>query len=152
MGTSKSIEAVNKLLKRNVHTNIHYIISDENSVEFFQKNVWNTFGDDIHTYVLLPMMEHGRSKLGMLPEAFDMLREFLYTLTQEQKEKFAFGANFYSYLINQEHNDKEIKCSLYQPESFSKNLILDDIIRITPSSFNTEVILFEKKYENGILI
>ncbi len=148
---SRSIAAVCKLLKRDVHTNVHYIVSDKDSINYL-KSLWNMFGDDIHTYVLLPMMKHGRSELDMDQEAFSMLQEFLFTLSQEQKEKFAFGANFYPYLINQEHNEKEIKCSLYQPESFSKNLILDDIIRITPSSFNTEVTLFEKKYENDIFI
>lgn len=140
--TNISTSAIHNLLTKDIYTNIHYIISNVESVEYL-KLIWIMFGEDIHTYVLLPLMSHGRSMSGITQEAFDALREFLSTLNQSQKEKFAFGANFYPYLINQEKDEQEIKCSLYEPESFSKNLILDDIIKITPSSFNTKTILYE---------
>lgn len=58
--------------------------------------------------------------------------------------EIAFGANFYNNLLTQD----KIKCWLYPPESFSKNLILDDIIKITPSSFNLTPIK-EIKYERN---
>ena len=61
----------------------------------------------------------------------------------DEPEKVAFGANFYPDLVKQ----KKIKAYLYEPESFSKNIILGtgDTIRITPSSFNTEETLYEFK-------
>lgn len=56
--------------------------------------------------------------------------------------KIAFGAHFYNSLLNQ----NKIKCYLYPPESLSKNLLLDDTIKVTPSSFDLNPIK-EIKYE-----
>jgi hypothetical protein len=56
--------------------------------------------------------------------------------------KIAFGAHFYNSLLNQ----NKIKCYLYPPESLSKNLLLDNTIKVTPSSFNLNPIK-EIKYE-----
>lgn len=55
----------------------------------------------------------------------------------------AFGAHFYNSLLNQ----NKIKCYLYPPESLSKNLLLDNTIKVTPSSFNLNPIK-EIKYEH----
>lgn len=47
-------------------------------------------------------------------------------------QNVAFGAHFVKFLRN-----SSIKTWLYEPESFSKNVILaKDEVRITPSSFN----------------
>ena len=144
----KSVAAICKLLKCDVHTNIHCIISDENSINDL-KTIWNLFNDDIHTYVLLPMMKHGRSNIGMTNEAFLKLRKFFSEIPYDSRSHFALGANFYPYLINQKEEDGYvIQCSLYEPESFSKNLIFDDVIKITPSSFNTKTVLYEKPFYN----
>ena len=42
--------------------------------------------------------------------------------------------------------ENKIKCYLYPPESLSKNLLLDNTIKVTPSSFNLNPIK-EIKYE-----
>ena len=142
------IKAVETLLNLDVHTNVHMIISDENSIKELSK-LYDKYGDKIHTYVLLPMMKHGRSNVGMTNEAFLELREFFSKIPYKHKSHFALGANFYPYLINQKEEDGYvIQCSLYEPESFSKNLILDDVIKITPSSFNTKTVLYEKPFYN----
>lgn len=145
---STSIAAICKLLKCDVHTNIHCIISGKDSIDNL-KLLWKMFDTDIHTYVLLPMMKHGRSNVSMTDEAFLELRKFFNKIPYKHKSHFALGANFYPYLINQKEEDGYvIQCSLYEPESFSKNLILDDVIKITPSSFNTKTILYEKSFYN----
>lgn len=69
---------------------------------------------------------------------------FEYLLQQDLDwGKIAFGAHFYNSLLNQ----NKIKCYLYPPESLSKNLLLDNTIKVTPSSFNLNPIK-EIKYEH----
>lgn len=130
---------VNKLLKIDVYTNIHLIISDVDSVKRFFK-IYNEFKNEIHTFVLLPLMPIGKSTEIMDPKAFEYLKSNWDKI--DNKESVAFGAHFYEHLKNQDI----IKVYSYPPESFSKNLILgDDSIRITPSSFDTSNILWEKR-------
>lgn len=114
------------------HINLHYIIKDKDSVDEFI-NIYNEFKDDTYYFVLLPLMKHGRSNETYSDEAF----EYLISKTGLDWSRIAFGANFYTNLLNQ----NKIKCWLYPPESFSKNLILDDVIKITPSSFNLNPIM-----------
>lgn len=111
--------------------NLHYIIKDKDSVDEFI-NIYNEFKDDTYYFVLLPLMNHGRSNESYSDEAF----EYLIQKVGLDWSHISFGANFYKNLVNQD----KIKCWLYPPESFSKNLILDDTIKITPSSFNLKPI------------
>lgn len=133
-------KAVEKLSKIDVHINLHIIISDKASVDRFY-DIYREYEEIIHTFVLLPIMPEGRSNQSCNKETFEYFVSRWKEITN--RSKVAFGANFYPYLKEQE----EIKCYLYEPESFSKNLILDDNIVITPSSFNTKEILWEKKYQ-----
>lgn len=133
-------KAVEKLSKIDVYINLHIIISDKNSVDRFY-DIYKEYEEIIHTFVLLPIMPEGRSNQSCNKETFRYFVDKWDDITD--KSKVAFGANFYPYLKEQE----EIKCYLYEPESFSKNLILDDNIVITPSSFNTKEILWRKKYQ-----
>jgi hypothetical protein len=85
-------------------------------------------------------MPIGKSNESMNPQAFEYLKSRWSEI--DDKSKVAFGAHFYNYLKKQD----TIKVFSYEPESFSKNLILgDDSIKITPSSFDTNTILWEKK-------
>lgn len=133
-------KAVDKLSKIDVYINLHIIISDKNSVDRFY-DIYKEYENIIHTFVLLPIMPEGRSNQSCNKETFEYFVSRWNEITN--RSKVAFGANFYPYLKEQ----KDIKCYLYEPESFSKNLILDDNIVITPSSFNTKEILWEKKYQ-----
>lgn len=112
--------------------NIHYIIKDKESVDRFV-NIYNEFKDNTYYFVLLPLMSHGRSKESYTDDAF----EYLIQKTGLDWSSIAFGANFYENLTHQ----NKIKCWLYPPESFSKNILLDDIIKITPSSFDLTPIM-----------
>ena len=131
--------AINRLLEIDIYTNLHIIISDKSSVDRFLK-IYKEFKDKIHTIVLLPLVSLGRSNEAM------ELGTFKYLLSRwseiDDPGIVAFGAHFYKYLEKQ----NTIKVHNYPPESFSKNLILaDDSIRITPSSFNIQTILWEYK-------
>lgn len=120
-------EAIKKLIEYgNTNINVHYIISDKESVDKFI-NIYNEYKENVLYFVLLPLMNSGRSTEKYQNEAFEYLLE-----SGLDWSKIAFGAHFYDLLKAQ----NKIKCWLYPPESFSKNLILDDVIKITPSSFN----------------
>lgn len=114
--------------KGNCHINIHHIISDKKSVDDFI-GIWKAYRDEIKYHVLLPLMPSGRSKESIQDGVF----EYLETKIQELGIKnVAFGAHFVKYL-----KSSAIKTWLYEPESFSKNVILkENEVKITPSSFN----------------
>lgn len=121
----------------NTNINIHYIIKDIESVNKFL-DIYKEFKYRVLYFVLLPLMPSGRSKEKYSEDAFE------YLLQQDLDwGKIAFGAHFYNSLLNQ----NKIKCYLYPPESLSKNLLLDNTIKVTPSSFNLNPIK-EIKYEH----
>jgi MoaA/NifB/PqqE/SkfB family radical SAM enzyme len=130
--------AVEILQTKDVFINLHIIIKNEESVISFL-NTYAKYKDLIHTFVLLPLMPEGRSRESYTKSAFDLLVNKWSEI--DKPEKVAFGANFYKELQGQD----KIPVYLYEPESFSKNLILSDPIRITPSSFNRETTLYEYK-------
>ena len=130
-------KAVNKLSQRDININIHYIIKDKESVDEFIK-IYNEYEDKVLYFVLLPLMDSGRSTEKCSEEAFEYLLTFDLDFN-----KIAFGAHFYEALQNQD----KIKCWLYPPESLSKNLVLDDPIKITASSFHKDP-LIEINFKN----
>lgn len=116
------------IAKGNCHINIHHIISDKQSVDDFIED-WKLYGDAIKYHVLLPLMPSGRSTKGIEDGVFEYLEQKIKELNIQN---VAFGAHFVKYLRN-----SKIKTWLYEPESFSKNVILTkDKVQITPSSFN----------------
>lgn len=116
--------------------NIHMICSDLESVDFI-KEMLVLFDGQVRTFVILPLMEHGRSYMEMSNEAYIKLTEVLTDYKEFGRSKVAVGARMHQWLTNP--NLPSITgIQTHAPEKFSKNLILDDIIRITPSSFNTE--------------
>lgn len=124
-------QAIEKLKLIDININIHYVISDKASVVKFIDEVY-PYRDDILYFVLLPLMNSGRSQSKYQKEAFDFLLE-----QDLDWSKIAFGAHFYELLQQQD----KIKLWMYPPESFSKNLILSDPIVITKSSFHSEPLL-----------
>jgi hypothetical protein len=95
-------------------------------------------------------MPQGRSEIGMDVEAFHELQKVMDELGASEKgTRFAMGANFYSWLQNEQDPElPKIECDMYEPEMYSKNLILDDPVIITPSSFDEKTILWSERW-NG---
>jgi len=127
-------KAVQKLIDHgDCHINLHHIISTKESVDNFV-DVWKEYGDNIKYHVLLPLMPSGRSTKGIEDGVF----EYMESKIQEYDMKnVAFGAHFVKYL-----KDSKIKTWLYEPESFSKNVLLKkDHVVITPSSFNMKPVV-----------
>lgn len=106
---------------------IHHLISDKSSVNDFAFHAMN-YGNDIHYHVLLPLMKHGRSNKGLEEGVFEYLQD---TIISQNIKNVAFGANFYPYL-----EGSKLPVSVYPQEAYSKNVILNNKVIITPSSFN----------------
>lgn len=122
--------AVKAYLQHEVFTNLHILISDKESIDYF-KEIYATYHNKIKFFVLLPMLEHGRCKSA--ESEYDYLFEFIDSLPST--DDIAYGANFYPYL--KEHNRTDV--DLYEPEIMSKYLDLKDM-KFYKSSFNlTEV-------------
>lgn len=121
--------AINGLIERgDCHINIHHIISDKKSVDNFV-SIRKNYGDEIKYHVLLPLMPSGRSAEGIQDGVFEYLEQ---EISENNIQNVAFGAHFVNYL-----RTSKIKTWLYEPESFSKNVILTkNKVQITPSSFN----------------
>lgn len=122
-------KAVENLIKYgNTNVNIHHIISTKESVDNFVR-AWKFYGDDILYHVLLPLIPSGRSTKGVEEGVFEYLEEQILI---NNMKNVSFGAHFYKDLKN-----SKIKTYIYEPESFSKNVILTpNKVQITPSSFN----------------
>lgn len=117
--------AAEQFIKYGIKLNFHIIISDKESIDNFVQ-IYNDWSDDIDYFVLLPYEAQGRAK----PKEIDW--EYLITKIPDDQKQIAFGANFYPYLLDTNHN---IKVSLYEPEIMSKFLDLKDM-KLYPSSFN----------------
>jgi organic radical activating enzyme len=116
--------AVKWLLAVNIKLNFHLIISDAESIEYFQQ-VYSKYKDRVDHFVLLPYTAQGRAE----NKTIDW--EYLVQKLPRDTDKIAFGAGFYSYLLQGGHG---IRVILYEPEIMSKFLDLKDM-KIYPSSF-----------------
>ena len=76
--------AVELLSERDININIHYVIKDKKSVDEFVK-IYNEYKDKVLYFVLLPLMDSGRSTQKCSQDAFDYfllrLAEFLEVRT-----------------------------------------------------------------------
>lgn len=134
-------KALEKLSTVDININLHIIISDKDSVDRFV-DIYNNYADKVYYFVLLPLMPSGRSKEKYTEEAFQYLLE---RSKEIDMQKVAFGAHFYEMLNKYE---KYIKTYKYPPEHFSANLIMDNPIRVTPSSFDINTTLLSINYES----
>ena len=107
--------------------NFHLVISDKESIDWFV-DIFDEYKHMIDFFVLLPYVSQGRAKKK------DIDWEYLLTKLPENQSNIAFGAGFYSYLFEGNHN---INVSLYEPEIMSKFLDMKDM-SIYSSSFSNE--------------
>jgi len=121
-------DGVAKLNARDIYTNLHIIISDDNSVRRFAQ-IYEQFKGKIQHFVLLPMISQGRSDEEFA--AWDSLKALMDSF--DDHSDVAFGALFHPYL-----SDLDWDISIYEPEAFSRYLVMDDAMREYRSSFSTE--------------
>lgn len=115
---------VEKLLARGVYTNLHNVISDEASVQTF-KDIYAKYHGRVKYFVLLPQVAQGRATKDF--DCWNTLKTHLNSL--EDRSDIAFGAMFHPYL-----KDLDWDISIYEPEAFSKYMVMDDM-SLHPSSF-----------------
>jgi len=120
--------AANLLANAGVKLNFHIIISDKESIDYF-KEIYDYWKDLVDYFVLLPYGSQGRA------EHKDIDFKYLCSKLPEDQSQIAFGANFYPYLMEGDHN---VKVSLYEPEIMSKFLDMSDM-SIHKSSFSLNV-------------
>lgn len=119
-----------------IKLNFHIIISDKESINYFRE-IYDEWQDKVDYFVLLPYSNVGRAS----DKEIDW--EYLLSKLPKDQSKLAFGANFYPYLKNTDHN---IHVSLYEPECMSKFLTLEGNGTIYPSSFSVDKPLKENLF------
>jgi hypothetical protein len=107
--------------------NFHLIISDEESIDYFE-DVYYAWEDKVKYFVLLPYAAQGRAEPKEIN--YDYLTGVLKGLPRV--DNVAFGAGFHGYL-----QTVDFPVSLYEPEIMSKYLDLKDL-KVYKSSFDTE--------------
>ncbi len=119
--------AVELYLSENIHTNLHVIIGNRNSIDTFA-GIYKEFSGKVKYFVLLPLAAQGRST-----EEFSDW-DYLKSKIEGSPHDVAFGANFHPYLVK----DKgRFNVSIYDPESMSAYLDLETM-KVYKSSFSSE--------------
>ena len=121
-------KAIDLATKNKLKTNIHFIVSDEESVDKLI-NLYNEYNGKIDYFVLLPHMNVGFAEKNPKTIAYDKMEKWLDTV--HDFANIAFGANFYKFLKPL----KKWDVSLYPPEILSKYLIMDDEMGLYNNSF-----------------
>lgn len=112
-----------------IRTNVHFVISDKNSVDYFSEK-FHEYYDLFDVAVLLPYGVQGRAQKQRDIE-WDYLMK---VLKEDDMEKVSFGANFYSYIVS-EKSDVLKNLSVYSEKKFSGFLDLSTM-RLHESSWN----------------
>lgn len=120
-------KSIDLFLKNKILLNLHIIISDKESINYFY-DIFNEYRDKIDYFVLLPYIAQGRATQKEIDYIY--LTNILNKI--EDVSKIAFGANFYKYLTD---NKNKWDVSLYEPEIFSAYLDYKDM-KLYKSSFN----------------
>jgi hypothetical protein len=118
-----------------IKTNVHLVISGRQSIDKL-KEIYNSF-PFIEYFVLLPRMNVGFAANNPEQIDYEYFGQVLDELAgDKQLEKVAFGANFYPWLKTKKDN---YGVSLYEPEIFSKYIIMDDDMNIYNNSFEKKL-------------
>ena len=124
-------KAIDISVKYNIKTNIHFIVSDKDSIEKLDE-LYSEYKNYIDYFVLLPYMNVGYAKND--PKEIDSkeLENWLdKNITEDGSNNIAFGAKLYEFLSKA----KKWDVSLYPPEILSKYLVFDNKIEMYNSSF-----------------
>lgn len=107
--------------KENVRLNTHIVISNAATINFFWK-MFDRYRDSVEYFVLLPYMSN---RLAPYKEVDLEHLEKTMDDRMGDLEQVAFGSNLYQFLLD---TGNRYNASLYEPESVSGYLILDDPI------------------------
>lgn len=112
--------AIERYYEEGVRTNIHVVISSAATIKFFWK-LFDKYKDKVEYFVLLPYMSNREAPYK------EVDTEYLAKTLDEHKDltQVAFGSNLYQFLVDE---GNRWNASLYEPESVSGYLILDDPI------------------------
>lgn len=119
--------SIDKLKSINTRLNAHIIIGDEKSFEDL-KHLYDKYENIIEYFVILPYQASGR---GKFIDTNDIWKKTFDFVKNKQSHKFAFGALFYNWLIN---NKIDLDMSIYEPELFSGYRMMDDSYKILRKS------------------
>jgi hypothetical protein len=120
--------AVCRYVAAGVHTNLHIIIGNRESIDRFA-DIYDEYKGEIKYFVLLPLSAQGRSTAAFSDW------DYLKSKINGSPRDVAFGANFHPYLSK----DKDrFNVSIYDPESMSAYLDLETM-KVFKSSFSTEL-------------
>lgn len=119
--------ATHLFLKEGIHTNLHVIIGDRNSIDRFAE-LYREFSGKVKYFILLPLSAQGRAT-----EEFSDW-EYLTSKIEGSPQDIGFGANFYPYLMK---DRGRFTVSLYEPESMSAYIDLETD-KVYKSSFSIE--------------
>lgn len=129
-------DGIAKLKQANIRTNVHIIVSDEQSIKW-ATDIYSEFCSDIEYFVLLPYMNVGFAANHPKTIDYTGLGSWLDKVADEGK--IAFGSGFYEWLKTHRKYD----VSIYEPEICSKYLLLSDPIKIMNNSFECS----ERKFD-----
>jgi hypothetical protein len=131
-------KGITTLINNNIKTNVHIIISDQESIDFLNK-IYQDYHGKIDYFVLLPYKNTGFAANNPKDIDYDYFK--IWMDKYHKNSDLALGANFYSWILKyKEHYD----FSIYPPEIFSKYIIMDDDMKVYNNSFD----LIERKYNN----
>jgi organic radical activating enzyme len=128
-------KALDVYIVNNIKTNLHIIISDKKSTNYFL-NLYSKYKNKIDYFVLLPYGNQGRAK----NKSIDW--EYLKNNLPQNYNKIAFGANFYNYL-----KETNLDVSIYKPEILSSFLSLWNNGTLYKSSFSLKSILKQDLFQ-----
>lgn len=135
--------ALKRFAEAQVKLNVHFIISDESSIDACAR-LYDEYVETgmVDYFVLLPWMNYGHAvnePRGIAYAHFKLWLDKIYT-----QGKVAFGANFYNFIVK---HAEQLNVSLYPPEIMSKYLIMDDKMQVSNNSFEKHHVPFN--HETG---
>ena len=113
--------AIGKLLNQNIKTNLHYIVSDAESISALD-TIYAKYSEHIDYIVLLPQINIGFAT-GKNAKAVDYKALANWLKDKIKQGNLAFGSNMYKFLLQH----PEYNTSLYPPEILSKYLTMDNM-------------------------
>lgn len=119
-------KAIHMLSGIKTKLNVHVIVGYDDKSYNDLIELYNKYVDIVEYFVILPYQSVGRGEVVNDVDKMDIwLKTFnwISSLPDNKKRKFAFGALFYDFLIK---NDIPLQMSIYNPDVYSGYVLLDN--------------------------